>query len=73
MKLPLLFALVALPLTGCEKVIFSADATPAPVVPTPAPVVTTTTATPAPKAGAWMKDSKSNLDKSGELGAKVRK
>ena len=68
MKLPLLLAL-ALTLAACEKAIFSPDATPAPSPPTTTP----RPASPTPKPGAWMKDSKSALDKSGKLGEKGKK
>ncbi len=70
MKLPLLLAL-ALPFAACEKAIFSPDATPAPAPSTPK--ATPPLASPAPKPGAWMKDSKSALDKSGKLGEKGKK
>ena len=68
MKLPLLLAL-ALACTACDKVIFSPEATPAPATPVPA----TPAASPTPKPGAWMRDSKTSLDKSGKLGEKGKK
>ena len=74
MKLPVLLAL-ALTLAACEKAIFSPDATPAPSPPSApsAPTTTPRPASPTPKPGAWMKDSKSALDKSGKLGEKAKK
>ena len=69
MKLPLLLVL-ALTLAACDKVIFSPDSTPAPSTPPPA---TPAPASPTPKPGAWMRDSKTTLDKSGKLGEKGKK
>ncbi len=74
MKLPLLLSF-ALVLSACDKVIFSPDPTPVPATPpleTPVPTVAAK-ASPTPKPGAWMYESKSSLDKSGKLGEKGRK
>lgn len=74
MKLPLLFVL-ALALTACDNVISTPDPTPAPATATPAPAVAgqpgvagAPPASPAPKPGDWMYQSKSGLDRSGALG-----
>ena len=75
MKLPFILPL-ALALAACDNVVSTPDPTPAPATPQPAakPVAAATPpASPTPKPGAWMYESKSSLDRSGKLGEKAKK
>ncbi len=67
-----LLLILTLALTACDNVVSTPDATPAPATPAPA-VAAKPPASPTPKPGAWMYESKSGLDRSGKLGEKAKK